>query len=333
MTTSTSQRTLGRSGISVSALGLGCWAIGGPFSGDGQEFGWGAVDDVASTRAVQAGLDGGVTFFDTASNYGAGHSEKILGAALRGRRDSVVIASKWGYTLEEATRTATGENGSAEYLVSCLEGTLRRLGTDYVDLYQLHLGDLPTDQALDLIPTLEDLVAAGKLRAYGWSTDDADRATAFAEAGAHCATAQYDMSVLRDASSMVEACEKHDLGGIIRGPLAMGLLSGKYHDGRAVGARDVRAQGHAWLTYFRDGRGAPEWLAHVDSVRDILTADGRTLLQGALAWLWSRSDTTIPIPGFRTETQVTEIVGALAYGPLTPAQHAAVEETLAPIRA
>jgi aryl-alcohol dehydrogenase-like predicted oxidoreductase len=332
MTNTTPHRTLGRSGIGVSALGLGCWAIGGPFSGDGQEFGWGAVDDAASTRAVHAGLDAGVTFFDTASNYGAGHSEYVLGAALRGRRDGVVIASKWGYTFEEETRTATGENASAAYLVSCLEGTLRRLGTNYVDLYQLHLGDLATDRALELVPTLEDLVTAGKLRAYGWSTDDPERAAAFAEAGEHCATAQYDMSVLRDAPGMVEACEKHRLGGVIRGPLAMGLLSGKYHDGRKVGERDVRASGHAWLAYFRDGRGAPEWLAHVDAIRDVLTADGRTLLQGALAWLWSRSETTVPIPGFRTEEQVTEIVGALAHGPLSPAQHAAVEAALADVR-
>jgi hypothetical protein len=159
------RRTLGRSGIEVSALGLGCWAIGGPLSGDGREFGWGEVDDAASTRAVHAGLEAGVTFFDTASNYGAGHSEKVLGAALRGRRDAVVIASKWGNTFDEATRTATGTDATPEYLVSCLEGTLRRLGTDYVDLYQLHLNDLAIERALDFIPTLEDLVAAGKLRA------------------------------------------------------------------------------------------------------------------------------------------------------------------------
>jgi len=325
-------RTLGRSGIEVSALGLGCWAIGGPLSGEGLEFGWGEVDDAASTRAVHAGLDAGVTFFDTASNYGAGHSEKVLGAALRGRRDAVVIASKWGYTFDEATRTATGADATPEYLVSCLEGTLRRLGTDYVDLYQLHLNDLAIEHALELIPTLEDLVAAGKLRAYGWSTDHAERATAFAEAGAHCATAQYDMSVLRDAPAMVEAGEANGLAGIIRGPLAMGLLSGKYHDGRKVGERDVRGGGHSWMSYFRDGRGAPEWLAVVDSVRDILTADGRTLLQGALAWLWARSETTIPIPGFRDEAQVEEIVGALAHGPLTVDQYTAVEKTLAEVR-
>jgi aryl-alcohol dehydrogenase-like predicted oxidoreductase len=131
---------------------------------------------------------------------------------------------------------------------------------------------------------------------------------------------------------MVGLCEQAGLGGIVRGPLAMGLLSGKYHDGRRVGERDVRSSGHAWLEYFRDGRGAPEWLAVVDSVRDLLTSDGRTLLQGALAWIWARSPVTVPIPGFRDAAQVEEIVGALAYGPLAPDRFAAVEKRLSEVR-
>ena len=327
------RRTLGRSGIEVSALGMGCWAIGGPLAGGGSEFGWGEVDDAESVRAVHLALENGVTFFDTSSNYGAGHSEVVLASALRGRRDEVVIASKWGYTFDEASRTAVGADASANYLVDCLEGSLRRLETEYVDLYQLHLNDLPIDQALDLVPTLEQLVAEGKIRAYGWSTDDADRASAFAAAGEHCATAQFDMSALRDAPAMIAACADASLAGIVRGPLAMGLLSGKYHDGRSVGDRDVRAQGHEWVTYFRDGRGAPEWLAAIDSVRDVLTSDGRTLLQGALAWIWARSQDTIPIPGFRNERQVAEIVGALKFGALDAEQFAAVEKELASVRA
>ncbi|HET9169196.1 MAG TPA: aldo/keto reductase [Actinospica sp.] len=322
-------RTL--NGIEVSAIGLGCWAIGGPFAGTGggAEFGWGTVDDAESVRAIHRGIEAGVTFFDTASNYGAGHSETVLGGAIRDRRDRVVIASKWGFTFDEATREAIGVDASVDYLRSCLEGSLRRLGTDYLDVYQLHIGDLPIDQALELIPALEELVAAGKLRAYGWSTDDAERAKAFAEAGQHVATVQVDMSVLRDAPAMIEVCEAAGLAAIIRGPLAMGLLSGKYHDGRSVGERDVRSQGHAWMTYFgQDGRGAPEWLAAVDEVRGILASNGRTLIQGALAWLWARSEVTVPIPGFRNAQQVAEIVGALDHGPLGSEEFAAVEKRL-----
>jgi len=323
------RRILGRSGIEVSALGLGCWAIGGPFARAGEQLGWGEVDDAESVRAIQRGIEGGATFFDTANVYGAGHSETVLGGALRGRRDQVVIASKWGMTFDEQTREAGDTNGSVAYLRESVEGSLRRLGTDYVDVYQLHINDHPVDQALDLIPTLETLVAEGKLRAYGWSTDDPARARAFAEAGEHVTSAQFDMSVLRDAPGMIEVCEALELGGIIRGPLAMGLLSGKYHDGRGVGERDVRGQGLEWMTYFgADGRGAPEWLAAVDDIREILTSGGRTLIQGALAWLWARSEATVPIPGFRTERQVNEIVGALEYGPLSAEEFAEVEKRL-----
>ena len=318
-------RTMGRSGIEVSALGLGCWAIGGPYAGGGSEYGWGEMDDAESVRAVHHAIEAGVSFFDTASSYGAGHSEAVLGTAFRGRRDRVVVASKWGLTFDEQTREAGGADGSVAYLRQCLGGSLRRLDTDYVDIYQLHLNDHPVDQALDLIPTLEELVAEGKIRAYGWSTDHPERAKAFAEAGEHVTSAQFDMSVLRDAPGMVEVCEDVNLGAIIRGPLAMGLLSGKYHDGRSVGARDVRAGGYEWMTYFRDGRGAPQWLAAIDELRDILTGNGRTLIQGALGWIWARSAATVPIPGFKNRLQVQELIAALEHGPLGAEEFAAVE--------
>ncbi|NUR31513.1 MAG: aldo/keto reductase [Catenulispora sp.] len=328
----TTKRTLGRSGIEVSALGMGCWAIGGPYGDTAAQYGWGDVDDAESIRGVRRALELGVTLFDTASSYGAGHSEVVLGRALGADRAGVVIASKWGYTFDEATRTAIGVDDSVAYLRSCLEGTLRRLGTDYVDRYQLHIGDMPVAQALEFVEPLEDLVAAGKLRGYGWSTDDPERAAAFAEAGPHCFAVQYDMSVLADRPAMVEVCERLGLAGLNRGPLAMGLLSGKYADGRTVAANDVRAMDLPWMTYFRDGAGAPEWLARVERLREIFAAGGRTPAQGALAWLWARSETTIPIPGFRTVEQVEQNAGALSAGPLSKEEFAAVEDVLAEIR-
>ena len=109
-------RTLGRSGIEVSALGMGCWAIGGPWAEGSQPLGWGEVDDDESVRAIRRALDLGVTLFDTADTYGAGHSERVLGRALAGRRDEAVIATKWGCTFDEATRQATGEDASPAYL-------------------------------------------------------------------------------------------------------------------------------------------------------------------------------------------------------------------------
>jgi aryl-alcohol dehydrogenase-like predicted oxidoreductase len=325
-------RTLGRSGIEVAAIGVGCWAVGGPLHAGGQELGWGRVDDRESVAALRRAFDLGATFFDTASNYGAGHSEEVLGRALAGHRHEAVIATKWGYTFDEASGEAGPPDASAAYLRSCLDGCLRRLGTDHVDLYQFHIGDAPVPVALDLIGTLDESVAAGKIRAYGWSTDDPERAAAFAAAGAGCAAVQHDHSVLHDAAEVVAVCEDFGLAGIARGPLAMGLLSGKYHDGRSVGERDVRGRQEGadldWITYFRNGAGDPEWMARIDAVRDVLTSGGRTLAQGALCWLLARSGSTVPIPGCRTVAQVEENVGAMAFGPLDPEQVAQIDKLL-----
>ncbi|HEY6790655.1 MAG TPA: aldo/keto reductase [Trebonia sp.] len=322
------RRVLGRSGIEVSALGMGCWAIGGPYHGDGEQYGWGAIDDAESTRAVHRALDLGVTLFDTASSYGAGHSERVLGAALGSRRSDVVIATKWGYTFEEATRTATGEDRSAAYARRSAEQSLRRLGTDYLDLYQLHLGDMPTAEALDLIDTLEALRTEGKVRAYGWSTDDPDRAAAFAKSAPGATAIQHDVSVLRDSPEMFAVCEAAGLASINRGPLAMGLLSGKYHDGRAIAANDVRSQPLPWMTYFQDAAAAPEWLDRIDAIRMVLTSGGRSLAQGALAWLWARSPAAVPIPGFRTVSQVEENAGALGHGSLAATEFDEIERLI-----
>lgn len=318
-------RTLGRSGIEVSDLGFGCWAIGGPFWSGEQPLGWGEVDDEESTRALRRAVELGVTFFDTADVYGTGHSEEVVGRALRTVRDQVVIATKWGNTFDSATRQMTGRDASPGYLRHAVEGSLRRLGTDRIDLYQLHLNDLPIAQGLDLVDTLEELVAAGKIRSYGWSTDFADRATAFASAGARATAIQHAFSVLEDSQEVLDVCEKLDLASVNRGPLAMGLLTGKFTEASTLGPDDVRGISPDWMRFFRDGRPAPEWLARVAALREALTADGRTLVQGALGYLWARSGRTVPIPGCRTVAQVEENAGALAYGPLPADAYAEVE--------
>jgi len=321
-------RVLGRSGIEVSALGVGCWAIGGPWWAGKQPLGWGAVDDDESVRAVRRALDLGVTLFDTADTYGAGHSERILGKALGDRRDQAVIATKWGHTFDAASKQSTGVDASPAYIGRAVRASLSRLGTDRIDLYQLHLNELPVAQVLDMVPVLDDLVSEGLIRAYAWSTDFAESAAAFARAGAHVAAIQHDFSVLHDSAAVLAVCEEQDLASINRGPLAMGLLTGKYTASSTLGSDDVRGIGPEWLHFFRDGRPAPEWLARVDAVREILRSDGRTLAQGALAYLWARSDRTIPIPGCRTVRQVEENAGALDHGPLTPAQVAEVDKLL-----
>ena len=322
------KRQLGRSGIEISAMGLGCWAIGGPFWRSGTPAGWGEVDDNESIAAIHRGLELGVTFLDTANVYGAGHSEKVLARALQGRRQDVVIATKFGNLFDEDTREITGSSATPDGIRAQCEDSLRRLNTDYIDLYQLHIGDYDTTLAVDVVETLERLVSAGKIRSYGWSTDDPNRERIFAT-GAHCTAVQNQMNVLDDAAGMIAVCEELNLASVNRGPLAMGLLTGKYQGQTTLGADDVRGtNAPAWMKYFKEGKPGPEWLQKMEAVRDILTSGGRTLAQGAIAWLWGRSGQTIPIPGFRTVKQVEENCGAMRFGPLSAAQIQEIDQIL-----
>ncbi|MEV6589416.1 aldo/keto reductase [Streptomyces acidicola] len=322
-------RTLGRSGIQVSALGFGCWAIGGEWwSPDGQPLGWGKVDDEESVRAIRRALDLGVTFFDTADAYGTGHSERLLGRALGKHRDDVVIATKWGNVFDEGTRTRVGQDDSPAHARRALTASLERLGTEHIDLYQLHISDCDPERAAQLRDLCEEFVREGLVRAYAWSTDDPERAAVFAE-GPHCTAVQHAMNLMQDAPELVALCEELNLASINRSPLAMGLLTGKHTAGTPLEAGDIRSAPPAWLPGFTEGTGADaDWLRRVESLRDILTSEGRTLTQGALAWLWARSPLTVPIPGFRSVAQAEENAGALAKGPLTAAQMAEVEQVL-----
>lgn len=322
------KRELGRSGIVVSGIGLGCWAIGGPFWRGDTPVGWGEVDDDESIRAIQRAFDLGVTFFDTADVYGTGHSERILGRALADVRDEVVIATKFGNIFDEETRQITGSSADPAYIQQACEASLERMNTDYIDLYQLHSGGMSIEDAAPVRDTLEALVAEGKIRAYGWSTDDPDRARFFAD-GEHCTSVQHQMNVLNDAPEMVELCEERNLVSINRGPLAMGLLSGKYDEGSKLPDNDVRGENApSWMRYFKDGKPNPIFLEKLEAIREILTADGRTLVQGALGWLWARSEQTVPIPGFRNVDQVEENAHAMDLGPLSDEQVAAIDNLL-----
>ncbi|MFE4454092.1 aldo/keto reductase [Streptomyces sp. NPDC056796] len=331
MTTETDwrHRTHDGSGTGAGALGFGCWAIGGEWSAaDGSPLGWGEVDDEESVAAIRRALDLGVTFFDTADVYGAGHSERVLGRALAGRRDEAFVATKWGNLFDERTRTMDGADRSPAYAREALVASLRRLGTDRIDLYQLHLGDTPLYRAAELRDACEEFVSEGLIRAYAWSTDDPERAALFAE-GEHCAAVQHACNVLEDAPAMLELSEERGLISVIRSPLAMGLLTGARGRRRAAEG-DIRSAPPAWLSWYEEG-GVPagHWAARVEAVREVLTADGRTLAQGALGWLWARSGRTVPIPGFRTVAQAEENAAALAHGPLRPEQMEEVAGLLA----
>jgi aryl-alcohol dehydrogenase-like predicted oxidoreductase len=266
-----------------------------------------------------------VTFFDTAANYGAGHSERILAKALEGRREEVVIATKFGYLVDEdAKLVVNNQDVILDNIRQDCEDSLRRLNTDYIDLYQFHVGDYPPEKAAPVRDALEELVAAGKIRWYGWSTDNAEGARVFAD-GEHCTAIQQaiNWATKRDYGPTLKICEDYRLASVVRNPLGMGILTGKFKGGEVkLPDDDVR---HDWD--FKEGAIAG-FVQTVEDLREVLTSEGRTLAQGALRWLWARSDVTIPIPGFKTVAQVKENAGALAFGPLGESEMRQIDELL-----
>jgi aryl-alcohol dehydrogenase-like predicted oxidoreductase len=322
------KRKLGRSGIEVSPLGLGGMPLGGEMvSGEDEgqyRFFLGATDDNEITHTVHAAVDAGINFFDTAPAYGAGHSEELLGHALAGQRDKVVIATKFGKKMDEE-RQWFGRYDTPDEVIRNIrhecEGSLRRLKTDYIDLYQFHLLDYPIEQAGEVMSVLEDLVSEGKIRCYGWSTNDPSRSRFFAQ-GEHCAAIQFRLNVVEDAPEILQICDDFDQAGIIRGPLASGFLTGKYTPENLddLLARDDfrhRHRNHALAI-----------LKRLAAIQEVLSSDGRTIVEGALAWLWARSDRAIPIPGFRTLAQAEENIKAIAFGPLSEEQMVQIEDIL-----
>ena len=192
-------------------------------------------------------------------------------------------------------------------------------GPRYVDLFQFHLNDYDGPEIDDLQEALEELVAEGKIRAYGWSTDYPDRVERWA-GGTNFKAVQAEINVLQDNPGIWDVAEANQLACLNRGPLAMGLLTGKYTADTKIGTDDVRGGSPEWLRFFVDGAPSPEYLRRLDAVREVITSGGRSLVQGAIAWLWGRSPVAIPIPGVRTVAQATENAAAMSFGPLTAAQ-------------
>jgi aryl-alcohol dehydrogenase-like predicted oxidoreductase len=320
-------RRLGRTELTAGAIGIGTWAMGGPcFSPSGSPIGWGAVDDDESVAAVRRAMELGATLIDTADVYGAGHAEEVVGRAVAGHRDEVLIATKWGNRFDPVTRVADGQDDDPGYVRQAVLGSLGRLGTDRVDILQLHIRT-SVGRALDLAAQCEALLDEGLIRAYGWSTDDPARIEAFATAG-RAGVVQHELSVLHDNAVVLDLCERYDLGSLNRSPLAMGLLSPKFTADSVLPADDVRGMAPEWLRWFRDGRPSPRWLARRDAVADVLTSSGRSLVQGALAWICARSQRSIPIPGLRTVAQAEENLGTLAKPPLTAEEIGQIAELL-----
>jgi aryl-alcohol dehydrogenase-like predicted oxidoreductase len=299
---------LGRTGLKVSRICLGCMTYG---TRSWREW---VLPEEESRPFFARALDLGINFFDTAANYGTGHSERILARALAGKRDKAVIATKFGFVVDETDKRVTFRmDDHLLHVREECESSLRRLNTDVIDLYQLHVWDYPLEKVPAMVDLLESLVSEGKIRYYGWSTDSVEGARLFAE-GKHCVAIQHDLNVVLDAPEMLALCEELNLASINRSALARGALSGKYTRETVFPQNDVRTD-----SWSRDHFFAPT-LDQLDKIRDILTSNGRSLVQGALAWIWARSEKTIPIPGFKTVAQVEENAKAMEFGPLTPEQ-------------
>ena len=266
----------------IAPLGMGCWPIGGAmFSGD-QSMGYANADDAESIRTIHAALDAGITLFDTAAAYGAGHAERLLASALKDRPDALIV-TKIGIGIDEASKQLTFDHPDPKSVFPAIDGCLARLNRDRIDLLLLHQNEMPVQEAEPIFDEMEKARKAGKIRAFGWSTDFSERAASMAKREAFLAV-EHAMNVFFDAPRMQNVVRQQALTALIRSPLAMGLLTGKYGAGTTMPADDIRAANEPWMEYFKGGRANPDYLAKLNAVRDLLSTGGRSLTQGAI-WL------------------------------------------------
>ena len=315
-------RRLGRSGLSVSVVGLGCNNLG--------RRGAPSEDQAGTDAVVHAALDAGITLFDVADVYGAeaGQSETMLGKALGSRRDEVVLATKFGMDMGGANGPDFGARGSRRYIMTSVEASLRRLGTDHIDLYQFHTPDpsTPIEETLD---ALDDLVRAGKVRYIGhsnragWQIADAEH-VARARGGARFVSSQnhYNLLDRRAELEVTPAAEAYGLGVLPYFPLARGLLTGKYSDGVAPeGSRLSHSNQHVL-----EGADLEQLRAFGDFTRE----RGLTELQVAFSWLASRPSVGSVIAGATRPDQVEANAAAADWVP-TPQDEAALDEIFPPV--
>lgn len=313
-------------GREIEPLGMGCWPIGGPMYSGNEPLGYAGADDAESVRTIHAALANGITLFDTAAAYGAGHAERLLGKALKGRSEAIVV-TKIGIAIDEATKQLTGDDVDPANVIPAIDHCLARLARDRVDVVLLHQNGLPVSEAEPIFERMEEARKAGKVGAFGWSTDFAKSVEAVADLEGF-AVVEHAMNVLLDAPRMRDAIRKAGLIALIRSPLAMGLLGGRYGPTSVVPSEDIRSTANPKTAYFADARPNPHYLRKLDAARELLMSDGRTLAQGAIGWLWAMGATNLPIPGARTAEQIEGLAGALQFGPLSAGTVTAIESAI-----
>jgi aryl-alcohol dehydrogenase-like predicted oxidoreductase len=302
-------RGLGNSGLNVSAIGLGCM---------GMSQGYGAGDDEESIRTLHRAIDLGVTFFDTAAAYAVGVNEQLVGRGLRGRRDAAVLATKCGIVRGPAGSIA-GLDGSPGHVKESCEASLKRLGTDVIDLFYLHRVD-PETPIEDSIGAMADLVTAGKVRYIGLS--EAAPSTIRRAHAVHPIAAlqsEYSLWWREPESTVLPICRELGIGFVPFSPLGRGFFGGQLTDAAALPASDLRSR----LPRFQ-GDNLRRNLGLVVRLQQ-LAADYRCLpTQLALAWLLAKGSDIVPIPGAKRRGNL-ESNAAAAGVILTPAQVAGVD--------
>jgi len=293
-------KPLGQSGIEVSAVGLGTWAIGGWM--------WGGTDEKDSIEAIQAAVDEGITLIDTAAIYGFGVSEELVGKAIRGRRERVVLATKCGlvWHVQKGTKSGEGEGKQIyrylgpESIRYEVEQSLKRLGTDYIDLYQTHWQD-PTTPIEDTMAALMELKDQGKIRAIGVSNATVEDIERYRSVGPlDTDQERYSMLDRQPEQDKLPYCREHNITFLAYSPMAKGLLTGKIGPDRQFSGDDHRAGDPRFSVENR--RRIAALLEEFGPVAD---AHGLTLAQLALAWTAAQPG-VIALAGSRNPEQACE---------------------------
>lgn len=295
-------RDLGRTGIKVSAIGFGAWAIGGTAEASGAPLGWGRSNDDDSLAAIRRARDLGVNFFDTADSYGFGRSESLLGIVLSRHRRDVIIATKVG-----VVRTSSGElrkDFSKQHIFLAVDGSLKRLRTDYIDLYQLHnpsIADLRREEIQEAMDKLQD---AGKIRYWGVSVTTPDEGIEIINNNwGYALQVLYNVLNQAPEKDLFPLAKEKGYGIIARVPLASGLLTGKYRQDAVFASDDVRQN-------FLTARRLEEATSRVDEVKSIIGGTARNVAEGALRFVLAHDAVSTVIPGARNARQVEANVAA-----------------------
>jgi aryl-alcohol dehydrogenase-like predicted oxidoreductase len=299
-------RQFGKTGLKVSAIGFGCWEIGGTY---------GRIDATQFQRAVRQAIDSGITCFDTAEAYGMGVSEEALAVVLAGRREDVLIVTKFGVGYEEIP---TRRDGSRGRVLASIDKSLQRLRTDHVDVYLVHWPDhdTPLDETMR---ALDDIVRQGKARFIGVSNFRLTQIEACMRLRP-IDVVQYGWNMFdrRMQEEIFPYCAAREIGVMAYGSLAYGMLSGSFHAGMQFEESDWRSRGGMLgnLNLFRTLFGPehfPRNLAAVAELKGLAARYGRTLPQFALRWTLSNPTIGTALVGFREPAEVTENLGALEW--------------------